>query len=179
MMLQVWHICIWGVSPIFFSADPLKLCQVGWRVPLYSYFQVSPEIFVQVQVRPLAGPLKDIQRLVPKPLLRWLGCVLKVVLLLEGEPPGCVRAIWPRRKVMECCIRWPGLHKSPDLNPIEMVWDELARRGRKSSQQVLSKCGNSFKTVGKAFLTKLVERMPKVCKAVIKAKGGYFEESQM
>jgi hypothetical protein len=25
---------------------------------------------------------------------------------------------------------------------------------------------------------KLVERMPRVCKAVIKAKGGYFEESQ-
>uniref|UniRef100_A0A673VZ30 Ttk protein kinase n=1 Tax=Salmo trutta TaxID=8032 RepID=A0A673VZ30_SALTR len=31
-------------------------------------------------------------------------------------------------------------------------------------------CGNSFKTVRKAFLMKLVERMPRVCKAVIKAK---------
>jgi hypothetical protein len=40
----------------------------------------------QVQVRALAGPLKDIQRLVPKPLLRCLGCVLRVVVLLEGEP---------------------------------------------------------------------------------------------
>jgi hypothetical protein len=44
---------------------------------------------------------------------------------------------------------------------------------------VLSICGNSFKTVGKAFQVKLVERMPRVCKAVIKAKGGYFEESQI
>ena len=26
---------------------------------------------------------------------------------------------------------------------------------------------------------KLVERMPRVCKAVIKAKGGYFEESKI
>jgi hypothetical protein len=26
---------------------------------------------------------------------------------------------------------------------------------------------------------KPVERMPRVCKAVIKAKGGYFEESQI
>jgi hypothetical protein len=26
---------------------------------------------------------------------------------------------------------------------------------------------------------KLVERMPRVCKAVIKAKGGYFKESQI
>ena len=38
-----------------------------------------------VQVWALAGPLKDIQRLVPKPLLRCLGCVLRVV-LLECEP---------------------------------------------------------------------------------------------
>ena len=51
--------------------------------------------------------------------------------------------------------------------------------GRKSSQQVLSICGNSFKTVGKAFEGKLIERMPRVCKAVIKAKGGYFEESKI
>ena len=43
-------------------------------------------MLVWVQVRALAGPLKDIQRLVPKPLLRCLGCVLRVVVLLEGEP---------------------------------------------------------------------------------------------
>ena len=67
--------------------------------------------------------------------------------------------------------------QSPDLNPIEMVWDELDCR--KSSKQVLSICGNSFKTVGKAFQVKLVERMPRVCRAVIKAKGGNFEESKI
>ena len=49
---------------------------------------------------------------------------------------------------------WPP--QSPDLNPIEMVWDEL-EHGVKE---------NTFKTVGKAFQVKLVERM---------AKGGYFE----
>ena len=42
-------------------------------------------MFDQVQVRALAGPLKDIQRLVLKPLLRCLGCVLRVIDLLEGE----------------------------------------------------------------------------------------------
>jgi hypothetical protein len=34
-------------------------------------------------------------------------------------------------------------------------------------------------SVGKAFQVKLVERMPRVYKAVIKAKCGYFEESQI
>ena len=43
-------------------------------------------MFNQVQVRALAGPLKGIQRLVPKQLLRCLGFVLRVVVLLEGEP---------------------------------------------------------------------------------------------
>ena len=43
-------------------------------------------MFDQVQVRALAGPLKDIQKLVLKPLVRCLGCVLRVVVLLEGEP---------------------------------------------------------------------------------------------
>jgi hypothetical protein len=38
---------------------------------------------------------------------------------------------------------------------------------------------NSFKTVGKAFQVKLVEIMSRVCKAVIKAKGGSFEESKV
>ena len=43
-------------------------------------------MFDRVQVRALAGPLTDIQRLVPEPLLRCLGCVLRVFVLLEGEP---------------------------------------------------------------------------------------------
>ena len=51
----------------------------------HSYFQVSPEMFDWVQVQALTGALKDIQGLVPKSLLRCLGCVLKVVVLLEGE----------------------------------------------------------------------------------------------
>ena len=43
-------------------------------------------MFDRVQVQALADPLKDIQRLVPKPLLCCLGCVLSVIVLLEGEP---------------------------------------------------------------------------------------------
>ena len=39
---------------------------------MHSYFQVSPEMLEQA----LAGPHKDIQRLVPKPCLRCLGWVL-------------------------------------------------------------------------------------------------------
>ena len=74
-------------TPVFgeflplFSADPLKRCQVGWGAFLHIYLQV----FDRVQDRSLAGRLKYIQRLVPKALLLCLGCVLRIVVLLEGE----------------------------------------------------------------------------------------------
>ena len=74
-------------------------------------------------------------------------------------------------------MTWPP--KSPDLNPIEMVLDEFDRRVKESSQEVLNMCGNSFKTVGKAFQVKLVERMPRLYKADLKEKRGYFEDAQI
>ena len=43
-------------------------------------------MFDRVQVWALAGPLKDNQRLFPMPLLRCLGGVLRVNVLLKGEP---------------------------------------------------------------------------------------------
>ena len=76
---------VFGEFLPFFSACPLKLCQVRCGASKYSYFQVS--------FRALAGPLKDIQRLVPKPLLHFLGCVLRVIFLLEGE-------LWPQSEVL-------------------------------------------------------------------------------
>ena len=68
--------------------------------------------------------------------------------------------------------------QSPDLNPIEMVLDELDRRV-KEKQPTSAQHMWELLQDGKTFLMKLVERMPRVFKAVIKAKGGYFEESQI
>ena len=100
-----------------------------------------------------------------------------IICFSTGQWPNalqcCVRAIWPRRSVMECCIRWPGPHNHPTSRD---GWDGFGMswttEWRKSSKQVLSICGNFFKTIGKAFQVKLVERIPRVCKATIKAKGG-------
>ncbi|XP_051533408.1 mitogen-activated protein kinase kinase kinase kinase 6 isoform X1 [Myxocyprinus asiaticus] len=78
----VVHTCIHPQTQKY----PLRLCQLGWGPLVDSHFQVSPEMFDWVQVQALAGPLKDIHRVVPKPLLRCLGCVLRVIVLLEGEP---------------------------------------------------------------------------------------------
>ena len=63
-----------------FSADPLQLCQVGWGRSVDSHVQVSPEMLDWVQVR--LWPLKDIHRVVCH---SCFGCVLRVIVLLEGE----------------------------------------------------------------------------------------------
>ena len=80
-----------------------------------------------------------------------------------------------------CQMTWPP--QSPDLNPIEMVWDEMDRRvkakGPTSAQHLWELLQDCWKTISGDDLMKLIERMPRVCKAVIKAKGGYFEESKI
>ena len=47
--------------------------------------------------------------------------------MTQNTPPGCVRAIWPRRRVMVLHqMTWPP--QLPNLNPIEMVWVKLDSR---------------------------------------------------
>ena len=93
----------------------------------------------------------------------WFGLSGTIICFSTGQwpntPPGCVRAIWPRRRVMECCIRWPRLHNYPTSTQLRWFGMSWTAEGRKNSQLLPRICGNSFKTVGKAFLMKLVERM--------------------
>ena len=76
---------------------------------------------------------------------------------------------------------WPP--QSPDLNPIELLWDEL---DRKVKAKINTNVGELFKNleiawreIEKETLVKLVERMPRLFKAVLKAKGGHFDESKV
>ena len=68
---------------------------------------------------------------------------------------------------------WPP--QSPDLNPIEMVWDQLDRRVKEnqptSAQLLWEVLQDGWKTIPGDYIMKLIEK-PRVCKAVIKAKWG-------
>lgn len=80
-------------------------------------------------------------------------------------------------------IRMDHPPQSPDLNPIEILWDELDRRIRKMQPTNLTALWECLQTawhqIEEETLTKLMNRMPRVCQAVITAKGGYFEESRV
>ena len=73
-------------------------------------------------------------------------------------------------------LDWPS--QSPDLNPIEHLWEELERRlhsqpNRPSSLQALtSAVMDAWKSIPMATYQKLVESLPRRVQAVIDAKGG-------
>jgi hypothetical protein len=68
-------------------------------------------MFDWVQVWALAGSLKDIQRLVQKPLLR-LRCVLRVVVLLKGE-------LSPQSEVLSRFSSRISLYFAPVIFPLD------------------------------------------------------------
>lgn len=59
--------------------------------------------------------------------------------------------------------------QSPDLNRVELVWDEMHLRANQTGHQVLSISGNVVKTGAKPVQVNPL--MPRGCKAVKKAKG--------
>ncbi|CAK9827896.1 Transposable element Tc1 transposase [Anthophora retusa] len=74
---------------------------------------------------------------------------------------------------------WPP--QSPDLSPIELLWDELDRKAKAQSptskEDLWQKLRQCWSEITPEILEKLLERMPRICKAVIKARGGYIKEN--
>ena len=59
-------------------------------------------------------------------------------------------------------MTWPP--QSPDCNPIELLWDHLDQEVRKTPEE---------------YFKKLIDRMPRICQAIVKAKGGHFDEKMI
>lgn len=75
-------------------------------------------------------------------------------------------------------MEWPS--QSPDLNPIELLWEEIDRRVRKlhptSEEDLWQKLQQVWDNIEPECVEKLVARMPALMKMVIKQEGGYFKE---
>lgn len=85
-----------------------------------------------------------------------------------------------KQKILKI-MTWPS--QSPDLNPIEKLWDELDRRVRIMSPTSVTRLWecleDAWRNLSSETLEKLVSRMPNLCKAVIHAKGGHIDESKI
>ena len=74
-------------------------------------------------------------------------------------------------------LHWPA--QSPDLNPIEHLWDHLKRRlgeyeyPPKGVLELWECVEKEWEGIGASVCQNLIESMPRRVQAVIKAKGGY------
>ena len=74
-------------------------------------------------------------------------------------------------------MTWPA--QSPDLNPIEHLWDHLKRRlgGYENPpggmEELWERVQVLWEKIGADMCQNLIESMPRRVEAVIKAKGGY------
>ena len=77
-------------------------------------------------------------------------------------------------------MKWSA--QSHDLSPIELVWDELDRRARAScpgpAKELFQILKNEWAKVPAAYFQKRLKRIPRICAAVLKANGGYFDETK-
>ncbi|KAK6742745.1 hypothetical protein RB195_010171 [Necator americanus] len=70
-------------------------------------------------------------------------------------------------------LDWPS--QSPDLNPIEHLWEELERRMKgtkaRNSAQKFAQFEEAWKAIPQSCLDNLLDSMNRRCMAVIDAKG--------
>ena len=68
-----------------------------------------------------------------------------------------------------------NLQQSADVNPIELVWDELDH----IVAQLWQLLQESWAELSSLYLQSWVERMPRISEAVRATKGGHFDESNV
>lgn len=74
-------------------------------------------------------------------------------------------------------LPWPS--RSPDLNPIEHLWDALDRRVRRRNpqpqtlQQLAQALQAEWAAIGQHEILRLIRSMPRRCRAVLDAHGGH------
>jgi transposase len=74
-------------------------------------------------------------------------------------------------------LPWPS--KSPDLNPIEHLWDQLDKRVRQRQpppqtlDQLRLMLQQEWRTIPRNNVRNLIESMPRRCRAVLAARDGH------
>lgn len=92
----------------------------------------------------------------------------------DNDPKHSAKATqqwFDRRRV--CLMKWPS--QSPDLNPIEHLWEELKQRLKqltaRNATQRFAQIQEQWMKIPQNKIRTLVESMPRRCQAVIDAKG--------
>lgn len=92
----------------------------------------------------------------------------------DNDPKHTAKTVQKRLKDKKVkVLQWPAM--SPDLNPIENLWNEVecTMAGQKfnNPDNLFQTIQNKWDLLPKKLLETLVESMPRRCQAVIYAKG--------
>lgn len=78
-------------------------------------------------------------------------------------------------------MKWPA--QSPDLNPIELLWDELDREVRRQCPTSKDKLWEilqvAWRSITLETIKKLIDRMPRLTAKVVQVRGGFFDEKEV
>ncbi len=120
---------LWYVVPLF-QAVGLQLIQVLGLSSTDPSFELSPQILDGVEIWGLAGPLQQVNVVVPKPCLDDFGCVFGVIVLLEDKAPAQMELPrWLEEVLLKNLLIQRSIPGPPDA-------DETARAmGREASPQ--------------------------------------------
>jgi transposase len=193
-----WKKVIWTDESSFEIGKPAKKVRV-WRKPGEKYNQeclapsfksgrtsvmiwgaFTAEIRLPMIIMPAgrrSGPdfVDLIYRRIIEPFISSPNCPRNLILMEDGAPvhTSKVAKEWrDQRSITK--LNWPA--NSPDLNPIENLWNIMKRNisekhQPRTVQQMRQALYTEWKAIPQSKLQALVESMPDRIKAVIKAKG--------
>ncbi len=114
----------------------------------------------------------------------WQSVVLDDITLPSLTPntlPSCANPIWRGNSQLASCLSWNVLPNHPTST--QLSYEELDRDVRKkcptSVNHLWAILQEAWSNISSQCLDKLTARMPRLCRAVIAANGGYFDESKI
>lgn len=105
------------------------------------------------------------------------GGVANCILQDDNAPPHRAAAVTQLKEQLQLrALRWPS--RSPDMNPIEHVWDFLKRTIQRENppqnvMQLRQAIADAWQRLPQDFLRRLILGMPRRVSALLRARGGH------